>query len=778
MLMLEAKNQEGSPSRKAWKHRLAIAIDSIYFDIAMDCWLFFLAIFFLARVRSDEFLICYVLFACLEMLLKLSVKGLFRYYRSYRNSVDGVLSVILVIILIVRASRGYNQAFVGDLGVRGIVVVRILLFPRNIIVTPQFMDWRRRHKTAVEYALRGFTHFSFLLLMMFMMLYGFAALGQQIFGGMICKTGAKGEALSNSLYGQNGYWPLNFNDMPSGMVTMFILLHVNNMHITASGFVAVSNQWAEVFFALWYAIGVLFLLNLLTAVLLNEFASYLQQVSSISKADTANPKSKDGDNTTLNNGKVTDSSSSSSAVLNTVKGGLVRLRNFLALPFITLTQFAPVTAVGRAGIASDRSGQDDTKKGAMFGRMFSWASSAEDQVNVGSPHETNSKGQGSNRRNSILPTYNKSIFADTSDRLHLDDWVSTYYLALKKNENRISLSVGNERESNDVLVLPRLTEVSGSVRNPISRPIDRSSGLGAEQGLNSQNFSQILSVRESLTPLETPFIDDTQRERGLSSPAVPMSPTTAKANSIRSHERAISEEISNRNLNLSHKFQRRQSIFWNLMYAENDMKSYEKAAVLIQFARDGEEHSIASNRRALTCFRIRMKLSNLFRIAAAVLCVLRFFERPLWTFETDGWDDQNTYPMSGIPLLSPYVALAIKLPLLLVLLFGLTLEVIFKENSVVEMLAGANLSAMKVVRYILLLYCFCQLIILLSVAACQCNERLVTVTTIGNLAYLLWFNRRSLYKLKLILRITPQFAAVLFLFFFLCLVFAAIGEFN
>lgn len=48
----------------------------------------------------------------------------------------------------------------------------------------------------------------------------------------IAVIGPDASRVEDSLYGQNGYWPLNFNDMPSGMVTMFTLLSVNNMHIT------------------------------------------------------------------------------------------------------------------------------------------------------------------------------------------------------------------------------------------------------------------------------------------------------------------------------------------------------------------------------------------------------------------------------------------------------------------------------------------------------------------------------------------------------------------
>ncbi|KAJ1398265.1 hypothetical protein B484DRAFT_255352 [Ochromonadaceae sp. CCMP2298] len=124
-----------------------------------------------------------------------------------------------------------------------LVLVRVLLYPRNIIVTKGFKEFRLRHRLAFSYAFKGASHFSFLLLVLAVLLYVFAGVGLRIFGGVITKTGSRGAAIDNSLYGENEYWPLNFNDMPSGMVTMFVLLSINNMHITASGIVAGRCRW-------------------------------------------------------------------------------------------------------------------------------------------------------------------------------------------------------------------------------------------------------------------------------------------------------------------------------------------------------------------------------------------------------------------------------------------------------------------------------------------------------------------------------------------------------
>ena len=49
---------------------------------------------------------------------------------------------------------------------------------------------------------------------------------------------------------------------------------------------------------------------------------------------------------------------------------------------------------------------------------------------------------------------------------------------------------------------------------------------------------------------------------------------------------------------------------------------------------------------------------------------VRFFERPMWTFQNSNWNNNNIYPMSGVPLFDPNIIICIKIPLLLLLLIA------------------------------------------------------------------------------------------------------------
>ena len=79
------------------------------------------------------------------------------------------------------------------------------------------------------------------------------------------------EALAESMFGQEMYYPHCFNDLASGMVTLFILLVVNDWHVIVSGYVAVWGAHARIFFATFYLCGVVIILNIVIAFVIETY---------------------------------------------------------------------------------------------------------------------------------------------------------------------------------------------------------------------------------------------------------------------------------------------------------------------------------------------------------------------------------------------------------------------------------------------------------------------------------------------------------------------------
>ena len=103
--------------------------------------------------------------------------------------------------------------------------------------------------------------------------YLFASIGVLAFGGAINKTPSdpRYDALMGSRYGQAGYFGLNFNDFLSAWFALCSCLHVSDFDLVASGFTATTAPAAKLYFALWYVVGVLLMLNILKSFFLGEF---------------------------------------------------------------------------------------------------------------------------------------------------------------------------------------------------------------------------------------------------------------------------------------------------------------------------------------------------------------------------------------------------------------------------------------------------------------------------------------------------------------------------
>eukprot|EP01032_Pedospumella_encystans_P018302 gene18302-20840_t len=264
-------NRERGRALYRFASHAAIQVDSVIFDICADVVIGAVGVAVLCLEYRLDLAILYNILTLSEMLLKAWVKGVHRYLRSGRNTVDWKIAVGLFVLIILDACLeppNHTHVIINTL-----VLLRTLLLPRNLIATNGFKSFRRHQRMALAYAFKSMDNLIFLLMVLAVMIYVFASIGQEIFGGTVRRDDP---AVLLSSYGQLQYWPLNFNDIPSGMVTMFTLLSVNNMNVTASGFVAALSQWAEVFFALWYAFGVLFLLDVVTALFLSQYIAYLE----------------------------------------------------------------------------------------------------------------------------------------------------------------------------------------------------------------------------------------------------------------------------------------------------------------------------------------------------------------------------------------------------------------------------------------------------------------------------------------------------------------------
>jgi Ca2+-binding EF-hand superfamily protein/membrane protein implicated in regulation of membrane protease activity len=631
---------------------VARIIDSIFYDILMDSLVVFfgLVLFLSNSVAVYYFLVAVCLF---ESLSKLFVKGLYRFRHSYRNSMTGFLTILLIVCAVIMGSAENKHPF--RFAIQTIVVLRFLFYPLNVLVLEKFKNGRRKYLRALRFAVSGAGDFLFLLLVLFVCIYAAAGLGVQLFGGMIRKYGEYYALLQNSLYGQSGYWPMNFNDMLSGMATMFVLLHVNNMHVIASGFSAVISDTALIFFAGWYIIGVLFMLNVVIAFFLTQLITY------VTNRDSENE---------INDSEVAES--------NTNLVSPTERRPSAILSSIPETEASACSPAGNAAAQEAETETQEVRPSIMSSPPMS---------------------KSSNRKK-----FDKSIFASEGARERLVTMIESNY-----DDYRQSVTVS-------------------AVEAP-----------ALKQATNLEGHATVTAMLE----LE---------ETGVS-------------------VKLVLDELKDSNrlhLNSELHSNMKDWVSWR-----TELAPHEASAVLIQYARDGGHYTLFSTMRALRCFRLRQKYAMLLRVSCWLLLLLKIFERPHWTYFKDDWQS-GSYPKSGIYYLSTKAAVGIKLPLLSILLFGLLLEYGYKENG---RLTVSYLSPMVVVRYLLMLACLTQCLLLLYIGISGELENLIVVTSLGTSLYVFWFDKRAFVRFKLVLQILPAFSIVLLGFLFLVLFFASMGPF-
>ena len=103
----------------------------------------------------------------------------------------------------------------------------------------------------------------------------FATVGQLAFGGKVSSDPASPyyAVLKGMEYAANDYWSVNFNDLPASFLTLFALLIVNNWFFFADAFVAVTHVAFRLYFGAFYIVGVLFMLNIVVAFIIDLFMS-------------------------------------------------------------------------------------------------------------------------------------------------------------------------------------------------------------------------------------------------------------------------------------------------------------------------------------------------------------------------------------------------------------------------------------------------------------------------------------------------------------------------
>jgi hypothetical protein len=702
--------------------------DTKWFDAIVDIILAMCSVLVLFYGAAVEVLYFMLVVMLLEFILRYLSKGQRRFADSYRNLIDTALTIVFFILLLIELLQ-VHELDPSNRSIRGLILFRLTLIARNLTLFPFIDKRRKKFRIALKYCGQGAEDIMYLLLIMFCLAVAFCEFGVLIFGGAIQKNGSRGEDIAKSAYGEKDYYTLNFNDFASGLGTLFTALHVNNVHITSSGFEAVMAAYRpRVFFASWHCIAVLLLLNVIPAFLLNNFWKYYIDARSEMKAEgqdeESNHKTAAKDEhpvaATTTTTTTTATTTTTTATAATILTAAVLAQDSEKQSFTeTFERMTEATAGGGGGGGGGRGrgrSSSSSKEGiAQYNDYNGLVVSASPAREAGAGHGRERSGSGSGSAYGRGP-----LVAGTPGH------TPTHTPTPGHSHSRVSESLSVPGSAS--------ASASGSVADDGSGPVPRFSlltewavqtwregeGEGGGEGDRGRPRAATTTNVELHTSSSTSDFDWSSpiHRRPSSDYVPPTMPGREEAVVVEDNTKINADNSADvvgarkmRAWDWFGWFSNAGSLNAKLIEPESEIKQSKfsnlhnnfspltcllnmitlgdrvvnrslLAAILVQHAKEGIRPILFSSRTASLCYIRRKKYSSVFKAISRILLVVTCFLRPHWTFSNgfDDWGDDDKYPKTAIffdDRAGPIVCMF----LLLTLLYGLGLEFLYSLEA-------------------------------------------------------------------------------------------------
>ncbi|XP_048239548.1 two pore channel protein 2-like [Haliotis rufescens] len=229
----------------------------------------------LLRVTNFTFVIYYFV----EQTLKVWAMGPRRYIWYYTNIFDALITMALVVGEIFTAvqygipySSSHTHATTSKLW-NVVRFINILIMVRLFRIIPHIKATSVIASTLID-LVKNLKAFAGILVVIY---YSFAIVGMELFHDVIKYQApiSKNETNSSSFqcgsYQQLEYWANNFDDFAASVVVLWDIMVVNNWMVFLAAFRQATSPWAYLFFIAWWLLTVVIVLNLFTALILENF---------------------------------------------------------------------------------------------------------------------------------------------------------------------------------------------------------------------------------------------------------------------------------------------------------------------------------------------------------------------------------------------------------------------------------------------------------------------------------------------------------------------------
>ena len=139
----------------------------------------------------------------------------------------------------------------------------------------EFMQELHDYKLLVVTSKNLTKPFMYKALLLYIVFFFYACIGQKLWGGMINK-----DIVSSTGAAPDYYYLMNFNSYNTSMATLFALMMVNNWFVTINMIATLSGNsvYPRLFFTTFWILVVLILLNVVLAMILEVYSSVEQEV--------------------------------------------------------------------------------------------------------------------------------------------------------------------------------------------------------------------------------------------------------------------------------------------------------------------------------------------------------------------------------------------------------------------------------------------------------------------------------------------------------------------
>ncbi|KAK7107317.1 hypothetical protein V1264_015264 [Littorina saxatilis] len=224
------------------------------------------------RVVNFAFANYYVL----EQLLKIWANGPRRYIHFKSNIFDAIITVALVIGELYSAIKFgipffYNRSDAGSITTLWNVlrIINILIMVRLLKIISFFRSMRVITSVLLD-LVSNMKAFAGVLIVIY---YVFAILGMELFRGVITFDNVTESNVTYECgsYRQLQYWSNNFDDFAATIMVLWDVMVVNNWMVFLEAYRAATSAWSYLYFVAWWLISVIIVLNLFTALIMENF---------------------------------------------------------------------------------------------------------------------------------------------------------------------------------------------------------------------------------------------------------------------------------------------------------------------------------------------------------------------------------------------------------------------------------------------------------------------------------------------------------------------------